>query len=310
MIMANNNDVSSTDSSDSTIGSKMPRKGAIDRDDRSIHPLREAGLRVGAEQAQQERQEQQDQVEDDPHVHDPEQDLGDLPDRQPDVTGSHADQSSLSVSVGGGRLVAEVHPERDQVLEVSERCPITTPPASRTASRSGIAQRCSIASTSAELPSGRSSSSPPPPPRLRWEHRHRRCAERRAEHGALGAGDAEADEGTDRGAQLGPLVVVEIRHAQERDVVALAHHEHGVDDPDLADIAQARELVGDASFEQLVVGEADHERLDGSDGHVAHLTWSGQRLRLGLLELVLGDHTLVAELGELGDLVGGTAAAG
>ena len=33
------------------------------------------------------------------------------------------------------------------------------------------------------------------------------------------------------------------------------------------------ELVGDATFEQVVVREADHERLDGSDGHVAHLLW-------------------------------------
>ena len=42
---------------------------------------------------------------------------------------------------------------------VRNRCPSTRPPASRTASRSGTAHRCSIASTSAELPSGNSSTS-------------------------------------------------------------------------------------------------------------------------------------------------------
>ena len=42
---------------------------------------------------------------------------------------------------------------------VIERWARTRPPASRTASRSGMAQRCSIASTSAELPSGSASTS-------------------------------------------------------------------------------------------------------------------------------------------------------
>ena len=40
------------------------------------------------------------------------------------------------------------------------------------------------------------------------------CAELGAGHGTLGAGDAEPDERTDRGAQVGPLVVVEVGHAQ------------------------------------------------------------------------------------------------
>ena len=125
-----------------------------------------------------------------------------------------------------------------------------------------------MASTSAELPSGSSSS------RLAATDlgggrcvRIDRGPELGAGHGALRAGDTEPDQGADRGAQLGPLVVVEIGHAEHRDVVAVAHHEHGIDDPDLADVAQACQLLGDPTFEQVVVRKADHECLDGSDGH-------------------------------------------
>ena len=88
-----------------------------------------------------------------------------------------------------------------------------------------------------------------------------------AGHRALLAGDAQPDQGADRRPQLGPLLIVEIGHAQRHDVVAVTHHEHGVDDPDLADVAQACELLRDPTLEQVVVGEADHEALDGSDAH-------------------------------------------
>ena len=125
-----------------------------------------------------------------------------------------------------------------------------------------------MASTSAELPSGSSSSRP-----AAIDLGRVRCVgvdgvtELGAGLGTLRAGDAEPDQGADRRSQLGPLVVVEVGHAEHRDVVVVAHHEHGVDDPDLADIAQARQLLGDATFEQVVVRKADHECLDGSDGH-------------------------------------------
>ena len=72
-----------------------------------------------------------------------------------------------------------------------------------------------MASTSAEQPSGRSSSSADG---SRLGDRGRvgidGCAELGAGHGTLGAGDAEPDERADRGAQVGPLVVVEVGHAQ------------------------------------------------------------------------------------------------
>ena len=159
---------------------------------------------------------------------------------------------------------------------MSERCPSTRPPASRTASRSGTAQRCSIASTSAELPSGSSSSSPAATASATVGASASMEAPRSAPAvRALLASDAEPDQGPDRSAQLGPLLIVEIRHAQHRDVVAVSHHEHGIDDPDLPDIAETGQLFGDPALEQVVVREADHECLDGSDGHVFLLVRMG-----------------------------------
>ena len=90
-----------------------------------------------------------------------------------------------------------------------------------------------------------------------------------AGHAPSRAADAEPDQGTDSRPQLGPLVLIEIGHAEHRDVAAVAHHEHGIDNPDLADIAQPSQLFGDPAFEQVVVGKTDHECLYGSDGHEA-----------------------------------------
>jgi hypothetical protein len=86
-------------------------------------------------------------------------------------------------------------------------------------------------------------------------------------HSALATGNTQPDQGADRRPQLGPLVIIEIGHAQRRDVVALAHHEHGIDDPDLADVTQTSQFFRDPTLEQVVVRKADHERLDGSNGH-------------------------------------------
>ena len=102
-----------------------------------------------------------------------------------------------------------------------------------------------------------------------------RPAQRRP--GALTAGNAQSDEGADGRAQLGPLVVVEVRNAQHRHLVVLAHDEHGIDDPDLTDVAQASELIGDATFEQIVVRESDHEGLDWSDAHRVFLLLRSRR---------------------------------
>ena len=63
------------------------------------------------------------------------------------------------------------------------------------------------------------------------------------------------------------MVVVEVRDAEYRDVVTLAHDEDGVDDPDLADVAEPCQLGGDAALEEVIVREADDERLNRSDGH-------------------------------------------
>ena len=108
---------------------------------------------------------------------------------------------------------------------------------------------CSIANTSAEEPSGRSSTRLSAIDSAAVAHPHRRCSERRAEHAAFASCDTEADESSDGCPQLGPLLVVEIRHAQDCDVVALPHHEHGIDDLDVTDIAQPSQLFGDATFE-------------------------------------------------------------
>ena len=94
-----------------------------------------------------------------------------------------------------------------------------------------------------------------------------RSAELGAGLGTLRAGETQADQSADRGAQLGPLVVVQIRDAQHRRVVAVAHHERRVDDPDLPDVTETCQLVGDPTLEQIAVREADHECLDGSDAH-------------------------------------------
>ena len=88
-----------------------------------------------------------------------------------------------------------------------------------------------------------------------------------ADLSALGAGDAQPDQRADRGAQLGPLVIIEIGHAQRRNVVAVAQHEHGINDPDLSDITETSQLFRDPTLEQVAVWKADHERLNRSDAH-------------------------------------------
>jgi hypothetical protein len=105
-----------------------------------------------------------------------------------------------------------------------------------------------MASTSAELPSGSSSTS--------------RVATNSAALGAPVSTDAPSsapadapllppmpspDYGADRRPQLGPLVIIEIGHAEYLEIAALAHHEHGMDNPDLA--AQASQLLDDSIFE-------------------------------------------------------------
>ena len=73
------------------------------------------------------------------------------------LQGRHSSAASAAASSASSpRFI----PNATRSSAVNERWPSTTPPASRTASRRGTAQRCSMASTSAELPSGSSSSSP------------------------------------------------------------------------------------------------------------------------------------------------------
>ena len=151
------------------------------------------------------------------------------------------------------------------------------PPASRTASRSGTAQRCSIASTRAELPSGKILE--------QLEGEDLGCGGRVGIHvlgefdacgGAFEPSEAQSDECTDGRTQLGALFVVEVADRHDGDLVLLTYHEHGIDHADLADVAQAHQLVGDATFEEVVLRKADQKCLDWSDGHgwcLLHVVW-------------------------------------
>ena len=53
----------------------------------------------------------------------------------------------------------------------------------------------------------------------------------------------------------------------EVEVEDLAQHEHRIDDPDRANFPKTSQLVDDPSLELVIVGEADHERLNRSDSH-------------------------------------------
>ena len=154
---------------------------------------------------------------------------------------------------------------------VSERCARTSRPhhaprlavgAPRGARSPGPAPSCRRATRPAgSPPRPRRRSASPLRPMRRGRRRPRRPP----------TGDTQADQRADRRPQLGPLLIVQIGHAQHRGVFAVAHHEHGVDDPDLADVTQTCQFVGDPTLEQVAVREADDECLDGSDAHGGYL---------------------------------------
>ena len=151
---------------------------------------------------------------------------------------------------------------------VSERCPSTRPPASRTASRSGTAQsaRSPTPAPSCHRAARRAAPRPRPPPRWVRPRRRKRRARRRPAAPSTPAMPSPTRAPTAARSSA--------RWSSSRsdtpttaDVVAVAHHERSVDDPDLPDVAEACQLFGDPTLEQVAVREADHECLDGSDGH-------------------------------------------